>query len=86
MELIIQLGESGKVCLRVNTSTIEMQDSWQGMYFPDYPVELEIIKLEKNQKFLGWYSKEGQLISNENKIILCLHNGRNTIYPKFEFI
>lgn len=83
--LVILSNKDGAASFRVNTSLIDMPEAWwQGLYFPDYPVEIKIEEIYGNNTFLGWYTEDGVLLSTEDVITVNLNEGINSICPKFE--
>ena len=55
------LPEGGTVQINTAELSFEHQDSWQGMYFTDYPVTLTAIP-EEGYRFAGWSGA----VSDEN--------------------
>ncbi len=71
--------------LRVNTSVIDMPETWwQGLYFPDYPVEIAVEEVYGDNAFLGWYTESGELLSTDEVIMLDLGEEVNIINARFE--
>ena len=82
--LVILSDKGGAASFRVNTSIINMPETWwQGLYFPDYPIEIEIEEVYGDGVFLGWYTEDGELLSTDNVLELYLTEETNIVYPKF---
>ena len=82
--LVILSNKDGAAYFRVNTSIINMPESWwQGLYFQDYPIEIEIEEVYGDGVFLGWYTENGELLSTDNMLELYLTEETYIIYPKF---
>ena len=83
--LVILSNKDGAASFRVNTSIVNMPESWwQGLYFPDYPIEIGIEEVYGDSVFLGWYTADGELISTDDVLELYLTEETNIVYPKFE--
>lgn len=82
--IVILLNKGGAASFRINTSVIDIQETWwQGLYFPDYPIEIKIEEIYGDNVFLGWYTENDELLSTADIITLELCEGTNMIYPKF---
>ena len=82
--LVILSNKDGAASFRVNTSIINMPEAWwQGLYFSDYPIEIEIEEVYGDDVFLGWYTEDGELLSTDNVLDLSLTEEINIVYPKF---
>lgn len=82
--IVILSNKADAASFRVNTTVINMPETWwQGLYFPDYPIEIKIEEVNGNNAFLGWYTENGELLSTDKTITLNLKEGTNTICPKF---
>lgn len=82
--LVILSNKDGAASFRVNTSIINMPEAWwQGVYFPDYPIEIEIEEVYGDSVFLGWYTEDDKLLSTDNVLELYLSEELNIVYPKF---
>lgn len=82
--LVILSDQEGAASIRVNTSVIDMPETWwQGLYFADYPVEVAIDEVYGDYKFLGWYTQDGELLSSDKVLKLNLTEETNTVCPKF---
>ncbi len=82
--LVILTNKEGAASFRVNTSTIDIPETWwQGIYFPDYPVELKIEETYENNTFLGWYTEDDKLLSTEDTLTVDLKEETNIICAQF---
>lgn len=82
--LVLLTDQGGEASFRVNTSTVDLPGAWwQGLYFPDYPVEIEVEEVYRGWKFLGWYAENGDLIGSDEKITIDLTEDTNIIYARF---
>lgn len=82
--LVILTEQEREASFRVNTSIIDMPETWwQGLYFQDYPVEIEVEEIYGGKKFLGWYTENGELISSRKKTTIDLTEETNIIYARF---
>lgn len=82
--LVILSDQDGAASFRVNTTSINIPESWwQGLYFPDYPVEIEIEEIYGDNEFLGWYTEDGKLLGTENTLTLNLSEDTNIICPRW---
>ena len=82
--LVILSNKDGAASFRVNTSIINMPEAWwQGLYFPEYPIEIGIEEVYGDDVFLGWYTEDGELLGTDNTIELYLTEEINMVYPKF---
>lgn len=82
--LVILADQEGAASIRVNTSVIDMPETWwQGLYFADYPVEVAIDEVYGDYEFLGWYTQDGELLSSDKVLKLNLTEETNTVCPKF---
>ena len=82
--IVILSNQSGAASIRVNTSVINMPETWwQGLYFPDYPVEIAIEEVYGDNEFLGWYADNGELLSMDRVITVNLAEGTNVVNAKF---
>ena len=83
--LVILSNKDGAASFRVNTSIINMPEAWwQGLYFPDYPITIEIEEVYGDGIFLGWYTEDGELLSTDNVLELYLTEEINIVHPEFE--
>lgn len=82
--LVILSNKDGAASFRVNTSIINMPAAWwQGLYFPDYPITIEIEEVYGDGIFLGWYTEDGELLSTDNMLELYLTEEINIVHPVF---
>ena len=81
--LVLLTDQGGEASFRVNTSTVDLPGAWwQGLYFPDYPVEIEVEEVYRGWKFLGWYAENGDLIGSDEKLTIDLTEDTNIIYAR----
>lgn len=82
--VVILSNEDGAASIRVNTSIIDMPETWwQGLYFADYPVEAAIEEVYEDYEFLGWYTQDGELLSKDRVLQLDLTGETNIVCPRF---
>ncbi|MCM1174925.1 MAG: CotH kinase family protein [Blautia sp.] len=82
--LVILSDQSGAASYRVNTSVVDMPETWwQGVYFADYPVEIAVEEVEDGRTFLGWYTENDELISTERAITVDLTGETTVVNAKF---
>lgn len=82
--LVILSNEAGAASIRVNTSVIDMPETWwQGLYFADYPVEAAVDEVYEGYEFLGWYTQDGELLSSDKVLKLDLTEETNTVCLRF---
>lgn len=82
--LVILSNKDNAASFRVNTSMINMPETWwQGLYFADYPVEIAIEEMYEDNEFLGWYTQDDELLSTDEALELYLTEETNIICPKF---
>lgn len=82
--IIILANKDDAASYSVNTSVIDMPGSWwQGLYFPDYPIEIRVDEIYGDNTFLGWYSENDELLSTDRTITVTLQEGTNFIHTKF---
>lgn len=71
--------------IHVNTIDFGLNyEFWQGLYFSDYPVSLEVRNVNADEQFLGWYEDDGTLISMEQQITVELGNETRIIHVRFK--
>lgn len=69
---------------RVNTTCIDMPGAWwQGLYFADYPIEVSVDEVYDDRVFVGWYTENDELLSDEKTLVINLQENTNVIYAKF---
>ena len=84
--LVILSNKEGAASFKVNTTTINFPATWwQGLDFPDYPVEVVIEKVQGDNRFLGWYTEDNKLLGTENTLIVNLNEETNIICARFAF-
>ena len=77
--------QAGAASFRVNTSVIDMPETWwQGIYFPDYPVEITVEEVYGDNAFLGWYTESGELLSADKVITVNLTEDTNIVNARFK--
>lgn len=83
--LVILSNKEGAASIKVNTSVINMPETWwQGLYFQDYPVEISIEEIYEDSTFLGWYTESGELLGTDETITINLDNETTIICPQFD--
>lgn len=83
--IVILSNKGGAASFRVNTSIIDMPETWwQGVYFPEYPVELAVEEVYDGNEFLGWYTEDDELVSTDYVITVNLTEETNIINAKFK--
>ncbi|MBD5475186.1 MAG: hypothetical protein HDR17_04260 [Lachnospiraceae bacterium] len=82
--LVILSNKEGAASYRVNTTVVDIPEAWwQGLYFPDFPIEIKIKEIYDDNEFLGWYTEEGELLSTEDTITIHLDRETNIICPRW---
>lgn len=82
--LVILSDKDNAASFRVNTTIIDMPEAWwQGMYFPDYSVEIAVEEVNGDNRFTGWYTEDGELLSTDSVITVELSEEVNIVYPRF---
>ena len=82
--LVILANKEGAASYRVNTTVVDIPEAWwQGLYFPDFPVEIKIEEIYDDNEFLGWYTEDGELLSTEDTITIHLNGETKIICPRW---
>lgn len=81
---LVLLPDKEGVSFRINTSVINIPGTWwQGLYFPDYPVEIAVEEGYEENEFLGWYMESGELLSTDTVLTVDLTGETSILYPRF---